>query len=95
MSDLVVQALLVRPRRGHDLLVQVVVALGALLDRVDHPGAVAACERPVLGHGHELVLLAGAHHLRARAVDHVRPQLGLDADHGAVLVIVLPFVMPT
>jgi hypothetical protein len=34
---LVVEPLLVRPRRRHDLALEVVVALGPLLDRVDHP----------------------------------------------------------
>ena len=48
---LVVQAALVAPGRGDDVGVQVVLALGVLLDRQQDPAAVALAERPVLGRG--------------------------------------------
>ena len=70
-------------------LVEMVVALGPLLDRADHPLAVAAGERPVLHERDELVLLALAHDLVAVRVEHVRAQLRLDAHHRAVLGVVL------
>jgi hypothetical protein len=65
------------------------VPLRSLLDRLDHPLAVAARERPVLHQRHELVLLALPHDPAAVRVEHEGPQARLDADDGAVLGVVL------
>ena len=57
----------VAPRRGDDLRVEVVGALRVLLDREQHPAAVALAERPVLRDRDDL-LLAGAGDRGAGAV---------------------------
>lgn len=85
----VVHALLVRPGRRDDLALQVVVALGALLDGEHRPGVVPAGQRPVLAERHGLILLALAHDALAHAVLHEGLELRLDPDDGAVLAVVL------
>jgi hypothetical protein len=86
---LVREPLPVRPRRRDYRLVELMVPLRPLLDRLDHPLAVPARERPVLHQRHELVLLPLAHDPAAARVEHVGTQARLDAYDGAVLGVVL------
>src|SRR5205085_1359012 len=64
-DSLAVDALHVGVGSGHDDLVEVVGALGGLLDRSNDPAVVATGKGPVLGDVDELVLLAVAHDLLA------------------------------
>ena len=85
---LVVQAALVAPRRGDDVGVQVVRALGVLLDREQHPAAVALAERPVLGRGHDLRRALVARDRVAVRVAHDVALARPDADRDAVVGVV-------
>ena len=78
----------VRPRRGDDLGVEVVHALGVLLDRQQAPARLALVERPVLAHLGRRGGLAVVHD--ATAVLGLDEVLGrrLDADHDAIVGVV-------
>ena len=88
-DGVVVHARVIRPRRGDDRRVEVVGALGVLLDRVQDPAVVVAAQGPVLRERRELVVFLVALDDVAVAVDHDVAQDRDEADDDAVLGVVL------
>src|SRR6185437_3773362 len=81
---LVAHARLVAFGGGHDVLVERVLALSALLDRGQRPMAVALAQRPELADAGDLAEAAGPLDVPAVPVEYIVLDPGVDLDHHVV-----------